>query len=82
LTEKGGFDSNPWPLARTPGQLNQYLESTERRLGVLLSHAPAAEVKNLLDSLDIGAIWPFGDGFRDSAGGTFTRSQLTGARMR
>ena len=51
----------------------QHLERTQRRLGVLLPYAPAAEVRNLLDSLGIAAIWPFGEGFRDSAGGAFTK---------
>ena len=45
------------------------------RLGVLLPYAPAREIRELLDSLGIGVIWPFGDGFRDTAGGAFTGRQ-------
>jgi hypothetical protein len=52
----------------------QYLEGTQRKLAVLLPYPPAAEARNLLDSLGIGAIWPFSEGFRDSADGAFTKS--------
>jgi hypothetical protein len=51
----------------------QYLEGAQRRLAVLLPRPPAAEIKNLLDSIGIAAIWPSGEGFRDSARGAFTK---------
>jgi hypothetical protein len=50
----------------------QYLEGTQPRLGVLLPGAPAGDIRGMLGAIGIGAIWPAGDGFRDSAGGTFT----------
>jgi hypothetical protein len=61
-------------IRMTIGQLldYQYLEGTQRKLAVLLPHPPAAEAKDLLDSLGIAVIWPFGEGFRDSADGVFT----------
>jgi 5-methylcytosine-specific restriction protein A len=52
----------------------QYLEGTQRRLAVLLPRPPAAEIRDLLDSLGFGVVWQFGVGFRDSAGGAFTKS--------
>jgi len=38
---------------------------------VLLPYRPNAERLDLLASARIGAVWPYGDGFRDSARGTF-----------
>lgn len=57
------------------GQLMDYayLQATQPKLGVLLPGQPAPEIRDLLGHLGIAAIWPFGDGFRDSAAGVFTR---------
>jgi len=52
----------------------QFLEMADRKLAVLLPYSPAQEIRELLDGLGIGVIWPVGEGFRDSHHGAFTRS--------
>jgi hypothetical protein len=52
----------------------QFLEMADRKLAVLLPYSPAPEIRELLDGLSIGVIWPVGEGFRDSHHGAFTRS--------
>ncbi len=55
------------------GQLFDYrrFHSEPPRLAVLLPYKPNADRLDLLRSVGIEALWPHGDGFRDSANGQF-----------
>jgi hypothetical protein len=57
------------------GQLLDYrhFEETAPGTAILLPHAPSAEIRGFLTALGIGIVWPHGEGFRDSVGGTCTR---------
>ena len=60
-------------LRQAIGQLYDYrrFHQSPISLAVLLPYQPAVERLNLLRSAGIEALWPHGDGFRDSAHGTF-----------
>jgi hypothetical protein len=57
------------------GQLMDYrhFEDSAPGIAVLLPYAPGTETRDFLTALGIGLVWPQGDGFRDSAGGNYTR---------
>jgi hypothetical protein len=57
------------------GQLLDYrhFEETAPGTAILLPHAPSAEIRDFLTTLGIGIVWPHGEGFRDSVGGTCTK---------
>jgi hypothetical protein len=57
------------------GQLLDYrhFEETAPSTAILLPHAPSAEIRDFLTALGIGIVWPHGEGFRDSVGGTCTK---------
>ena len=72
LVEAKNSDSRD-SLRQAIGQLYDYrrFHAPYVRLAVLLPYEPVDERLSLLKSAAIEAIWPFGQGFRDSAGGTF-----------
>jgi hypothetical protein len=53
------------------GQLHDYrrFESSAPDLAVLVPKEPVRDLRQLLDGLTIGCVWPRGEGFRDSLGG-------------
>jgi len=61
-------------LRMAVGQLYDYRRFHEPpvSLAVLLPHQPSPDGLALLQSAGIDAIWPHGEGFQDSANGTFT----------
>src|SRR3954453_5254854 len=72
LIEAKNSDSRE-ALRSAIGQLYDYrrFHQPPVHLAVLLPYPPNAERLDLLRSADIEAIWPHGDGFRDSAKGKF-----------
>jgi hypothetical protein len=60
-------------LRQAIGQLYDYrrFHQPSPRIAVLLPYKPGAERLDLLKSAGIEALWPYGEGFRDSAGGIF-----------
>jgi hypothetical protein len=72
LIEAKNSDSRD-ALRQAIGQLYDYrrFHQPPLHLAVLLPYPPNAERLDLLRSAGIGAVWPHGPGFRDSAGGAF-----------
>jgi hypothetical protein len=72
LVEAKNSDSRD-SLRQAIGQLLDYRRFHEPgvNLAVLLPYKPMGDRLDLLTSAGLAAIWPIGDGFRDSAGGQF-----------
>lgn len=70
LIEAKGSDAR-YAIRMAIGQLHDYrrFEPTTPELAVLVPKEPMRDLRQLLDGLTIGCVWPRGEGFRDSLDG-------------